>query len=132
MLILVAALSLLGRWQWDVSQSQRGGLQNLLYAFQWWFMAGMVIYGWARLLHDEAHPKATTEAPARGESPAAEGLSKALAGEEPWTYRTATSDLIDAQLAVADDGAKAGETDEELVEYNQYLAFLNARAERAQ
>ena len=114
MLILVAALSLLGRWQWDVSQSQRGGLQNLLYAFQWWFMAGMVIYGWARLLHDAAYPKA--EAPERNEplgtdeTPGAS--SQGLSGDEPWTYRMATSDLIDAQLATADDDAKAGETDE--------------------
>ena len=38
-LVLIAALILLGRWQWDVSESPRGGLQNLLYAFQWWAMA---------------------------------------------------------------------------------------------
>ena len=57
MLVLVAVLSLLGRWQWDVSQSARGGLQNFLYAFQWWFIAMMVIYGWWRLLHDEAVKK---------------------------------------------------------------------------
>ena len=63
-LVLIAALILLGRWQWDVSESQRGGLQNLLYAFQWWAMAAMVVYGWWRLLRDDAtadqRPASTT------------------------------------------------------------------------
>ena len=126
LIVLVTTLSLLGRWQWDVSESQRGGLQNLLYAFQWWFMAAMVIYGWARLLHDAAHPKApaaTNTIPV----PTASGSDG-----ERWTRRRSTSELIDAQLATGDSAsAAAGESDDELAAYNDYLARLNQRAERA-
>ncbi len=65
-LVLIAALILLGRWQWDVSESSRGGLQNLLYAFQWWAMAAMVVYGWWRLLRDDAYGRPQPRiAPAR-------------------------------------------------------------------
>ncbi|MGH8888963.1 MAG: hypothetical protein ACRDV3_04285 [Acidothermaceae bacterium] len=127
LVVLVTTLSLLGRWQWDVSESQRGGLQNLLYAFQWWFMAAMVIYGWARLLHDAAHPKAATTSTVSS-SVAPAGL---VADGESWTPRLSTSDLIDAQLATADTESAAGESDDELVAYNEYLARLNQRAQRA-
>jgi len=136
MLVLVATLSLLGRWQWDVSESQRGGLQNLLYAFQWWFMAAMVIYGWWRLLHDDAHPNARSVAQAASGRTTAGVAGVRLAGaglvdDDGWPARVSTSDLIDAQLATADSETTAGETDEDLARYNEYLAHLNQRAERA-
>ncbi len=128
MLVVVAILSLLGRWQWDVSQSSHGGLQNFLYAFQWWFMATMVIYGWWRLLRDDAHPH-TRPKPE---------LAPARAGEWLGDPRTAFGDVSNAgdandaahgdradPNAVADDDA-----DEELAAYNEYLARLNDRARR--
>lgn len=119
MLIIVTAFSLLGRWQWDVSASARGGLQNLLYAFQWWVMAAIIIYGWWRLLHDAVHGRPTPKpAPAL------------TADDATWVTadrRLASSDLIDAQLA----NAEPDETDEELARYNEYLASLNRRAENA-
>jgi hypothetical protein len=120
MLVLVTVLSLLGRWQWDVSQSARGGLQNFLYAFQWWFIAMMVIYGWWRLLHDEAVKK---HASPPAEPAASAGLTGR--GDDSWHTRRSTAELIEAQLAEADDG-----DDDGLAEYNEYLARLNARAQR--
>jgi len=119
MLIIVAAFSLLGRWQWDVSASARGGLQNLLYAFQWWVMAAIVIYGWWRLLHDDVHGlPVPTPAPAE----TVDDASWRTAGR-----RLSSSDLIDAQLA----NDEPDETDEELTRYNEYLAALNQRAQGA-
>jgi DNA-binding transcriptional regulator of glucitol operon len=131
MIVLVTTLSLLGRWQWDVSET-RGGLQNLLYAFQWWFVAAMVLYGWARLLHDEAHPREAAAKRAAKMRTTGTGPVSVPAGEsEPWAARVSTSDLIEAQLATADTGATPGESDAELADYNQYLAWLNERAQRA-
>ncbi len=135
MVVIVTAFSLLGRWQWDVSESQRGGLQNLLYAFQWWVMAAMVVYGWWRLLRDDAHPRATDAAdPTSAETPA--GQEVAAAGREASWARfsrrsSSKSEMIDAQLAKPDTEAAEGETDEDLARYNEYLASLNRRAERA-
>ena len=117
-LILIAALTLLGRWQWDVSQSQRGTLQNLLYAFQWWTMAAMVIYGWWRLLRDDVYGRPTA------------GLTTArplmTTDDKSWdTFDTSTPAITAAQEQ--DDH----EPDPELAEYNNYLSRLNARSERA-
>lgn len=126
MLIIVTAFSLLGRWQWDVSNSARGGLQNWLYAFQWWVMAAIVIYGWWRLLHDDVHGR---PAPKPAPAPLAADSSWTATRAATWTTpgrRVASSELIDAQLAQEPD-----ETDEELARYNEYLAALNRRAQSA-
>ncbi len=119
MLVIVAAFSLLGRWQWDVSYSARGGLQNLLYAFQWWAMAAIVIYGWWRLLHDAVHGR-----------PAPKPASVLTADDATWTTpgrALPSSELAAAQLA----NGVPDETDEELARYNEYLAALNRRAQGA-
>jgi hypothetical protein len=135
MLVLVATMSLLGRWQWDVSASQRGGLQNLLYAIQWWFMAGMIVYGWWRLLHDDAHrPKqalAQTIATPAAANGAGAVVVHSVGDDDGWVSRASTSELIDAQLATPDTETAAGETDEDLARYNEYLAWLNQRAQGA-
>jgi len=109
--LLSAALIVLGRWQWDVSYSERGSLQNLLYAFQWWAMAAMVGYAWWRLLHDDAHGRSQT-------------------GRKPTiTPDDATWPTTNPLASVAAESAL--EPDDELDEYNAYLAELNARSERA-
>lgn len=139
MIVAVAVLSLLGRWQWDVSESQRGGLQNLLYAFQWWVVAAMVIYGWWRLLHDDAHPRPREEnlsATASVAGPAGAGTT-GTGDDESWAWQPATArDPASANAAGAANAADAadrsidGEADPELTEYNEYLTWLNNRAER--
>jgi len=119
-LVLIAALILLGRWQWDVSESQRGGLQNLLYAFQWWTMAAMVVYGWWRLLRDDAYGRPPAQAtPARA----------ALSGGTEWDFPQFGE--VDAFASLRAQTADDRDPDPELAEYNDYLARLNARSERA-
>jgi DNA-binding transcriptional regulator of glucitol operon len=115
---LIIALCLLGRWQWDVSESSRGGLQNLLYAFQWWAMALMVIYGWWRLLRDDAYGR-----PVAGLMTVARLTT---ADDEAWDSR----DMF-APMTFAEQDADDLESDPELAEYNQYLSRLNARSQRA-
>jgi DNA-binding transcriptional regulator of glucitol operon len=119
--VLIAALILLGRWQWDVSESSRGGLQNLLYAFQWWAMAVMVAYGWWRLLRDDAYGR-----PQAHIAPARAVLAAAEAG---WEYREFGA--IDAFASLTAQTPDDRDPDPELADYNDYLARLNARSERA-
>ena len=119
-LVLIAALSLLGRWQWDVSESQRGGLQNLLYAFQWWTMAAMVVYGWWRLLRDDAYGRPAAQlAPAR---------TVPSAGEADWDFPQFGD--VDAFASLTAQTADDRDSDPELADYNDYLSRLNARSER--
>ena len=113
MVVLVITLSLLGRWQWDVAQSARGGLQNFLYAFQWWVMAAMVIYGWWRLLRDTAHPQSRP-------NPETLKAQPAVVTSDDWFATPAPAATSDE---VIDD-------DDDLAAYNEYLARLNDRAER--
>jgi hypothetical protein len=122
-LVLIAALILLGRWQWDVSESQRGGLQNLLYAFQWWAMAAMVVYGWWRLLRDDTYGRPTAD------------LTTARRVMTPDEGSWDTFDLdpsgIDSFASLTPQTADDRDPDPELAEYNDYLTRLNARSERA-
>lgn len=120
-LVLIAALILLGRWQWDVSESARGGLQNLLYAFQWWAMAAMVVYGWWRLLRDDAYGRPPARiAPARVAQSATEA---------PWDFDEFGA--ADAFASLTAQTADDRDPDPELADYNDYLTKLNARSERA-
>lgn len=120
-LILIAALILLGRWQWDVSESPRGGLQNLLYAFQWWAMAGMVVYGWWRLLRDDAYGR-----PAARVTPSRASL---VSADGDWEFPEFGQP--DAFASLTPQTAHDRDPDPELAEYNDYLTRLNARSERA-
>jgi DNA-binding transcriptional regulator of glucitol operon len=120
-LVLIAALILLGRWQWDVSESPRGGLQNLLYAFQWWAMAAMVVYGWWRLLRDDAYGR-----PAARVATARNTVSVADGG---WDFPQFGD--TDSFASLTPQTADDRDPDPELAEYNDYLTRLNARSERA-
>jgi DNA-binding transcriptional regulator of glucitol operon len=118
--VLIAALILLGRWQWDVSESQRGSLQNLLYAFQWWAMALMVGYGWWRLLRDDALGRSAPNLTA----------VKAVLNTDDASWQSFGLDAASSLNAEAQT-AQDRESDPELAEYNDYLSRLNARAQRA-
>jgi hypothetical protein len=125
-IVVIVAFVFLGRWQWNVSQEQRGGLQNLLYALEWWAFAIIVVYGWWRLLRDDAsgRPAVTSIRPP---SPRLSGPDD---DEDAWAatgagHEVSVSDVSGTQLAVDSD-----ETDDELADYNRYLAWLNARSER--
>ena len=116
--VLIAALILLGRWQWDVSESQRGSLQNLLYAFQWWAMALMVGYGWWRLLRDDAYGRP---------APKLSTVNAVLNADDAGWQSLGLGGTSSAEAIAAHDR----ESDPELAEYNDYLTRLNARAQRA-
>jgi DNA-binding transcriptional regulator of glucitol operon len=117
-LVLITALILLGRWQWDVSESARGGLQNLLYAFQWWAMALMVGYGWWRLLRDDTLGRVAMNTVAI--------VPTSSADDGSWA-----SGQSAAESELAEQAAQQHEADPDLDDYNEYLARLNSRAERA-
>lgn len=53
LIFFLVTFAILGRWQWDVSRSPTGTLQNTLYAFQWWSFALIFIYGWWWMLRHE-------------------------------------------------------------------------------
>jgi hypothetical protein len=126
-LLAISGLALLGRWQWDVSESQRGGLQNLLYALQWWAMALMVGYGWWRLLGDDAHGVTARRTTAAIGLWTAETTTDTAADDASWAaYDRSGSDQLGAGSTVED-----AESDRELEDYNRYLSWLNARSERA-
>ena len=54
--LLVLAFLALGRWQLDRGLAQRGTLQNFGYTAEWFFLAGLTVYGWGRLALDEVRP----------------------------------------------------------------------------
>ena len=56
LVVLVVSFVFLGRWQWSRAMSTSGGPQNLIYALQWWTFAGVIVYGWWRMVRDELHP----------------------------------------------------------------------------
>jgi DNA-binding transcriptional regulator of glucitol operon len=117
-LLAVAGFALLGRWQWDVSESDRGSLQNSFYAFQWWAIALMVGYGWWRLLRDDAYGRPV---------PRTASAAVMTSDDEAWAV---TERFQTAQQAV-DQQADDLESDRELADYNRYLSWLNTRSERA-
>lgn len=121
--LLIAALAFLGRWQWDVSSSERGSLQNVLYAFQWWAMAIMVGYAWWRLLRDDTYGRPAPKAKATSARTIADDATWAVGDPQPTT-------LSDAQ-ALLTEAAAERESDPELDDYNRYLSWLNTRSERA-
>ncbi len=125
---VVTAMSWLGRWQWDVSQSKTGSLQNLLYAFQWWAMALIVIYGWWRLLRDDAYPQS---APGRGNAAGSTARTDGGAGYGTAPDAGTADDSWGHAPVAAVDEQPDEEPDEQLAAYNRYLAWLNARAEQA-
>jgi DNA-binding transcriptional regulator of glucitol operon len=126
-LVLFAGMILLGRWQWDVAQSQRGGLQNLLYSFQWWALGLVVVYGWWRLLRDDTYGR-----PAPGEADRIAATPSPALVDDDWTpASTASVDLIDQQFATLVESGETDAVDDEMLEYNKYLEKLNKRSERS-
>jgi DNA-binding transcriptional regulator of glucitol operon len=78
LLLALAAMIALGRWQWDVAFLPRGDLRNLAYAIQWWIFAAIAVYMYARSFLDELRG-----ATPPGEVRAAVGRSAVRVEEEP-------------------------------------------------
>ena len=115
LLVGLAVLVLLGRWQWDRAQSQVGTLQNLGYAFEWWLFACLAVYGWWREMRADARAARAAEAAESTLDPAAaDNAGPATVG----LGRTAMS------------AHPVEEADDEVAAYNAYLARLNARSSK--
>ena len=112
LLVGLAVLVLLGRWQWDRAQSQVGTLQNLSYAFEWWLFACLAVYGWWREMRADARVARASEVEESNLDPAAaDNAAPVTVG----LGRTAMS------------AHPVEEADDEVAAYNAYLARLNAR-----
>jgi DNA-binding transcriptional regulator of glucitol operon len=127
-LALCVAFALLGRWQWGESQAPGGDFQNFAYAIQWWLFIAIALAWYGKIIRDDARPRRSaptaTEPPAAADGAAAQtGLGKQVlvaAGRvEP------TRPAAPAAASPADQAA-----DEELVQWNAWLAELNAKPGR--
>jgi len=100
MIVLVAGMLALGDWQ--LRRAEAGNALSWAYTFEWPIFAGFVVVFWAKTIRDEFHPPASPE----------------------WA---SSQDVELPRGTVASHGAGAvedEEEDEELAEYNAYLARL--------
>lgn len=117
MVAMVAACVLLGRWQWTKALGPHGAGQNFAYGVQWWIFAGVIVYGWLRLIRDDLHPPVAEEN-ARPDSTA------------EWTGPGPVPVARRPLVAAGQVGSDPGEADPELAAYNDYLTWLNAHPRR--
>jgi hypothetical protein len=101
MIVLMVAMLALGDWQ--LRRAQAGNALSWAYTFEWPIFAGFVVVFWAKTIRDEFRPPASPE-------------------------RTYSEDVeLPAGAADARSGTPADEDeeeDQELAEYNAYLARL--------
>ena len=120
MIALVGLFLRLGWWQFTKGESKRGTLQNLFYGIEWPFFAACVIFGWWRMMVDEVRGPAASSAPTSTDGAALAGEASA----QPELLARAAAASTRYQPHMDDD-----EEDEELAEYNRYLAALAAHNE---
>jgi hypothetical protein len=100
MIVLVAGMLVLGDWQ--LRRAEAGNALSWAYTFEWPIFAGFVVVFWAKTIRDEFHPPGSPE-------------------------RASPEDVELPGGTMASHGAGAAEDDdedEELAEYNAYLARL--------
>jgi DNA-binding transcriptional regulator of glucitol operon len=89
----------LGWWQWTRFESSAGTFQNLGYALQWPMFAGFCLYAYRKFVRYEEQPPA----------PHAAGV---------------VTEIPEGLLPQRPQAAAVNDDDEELREYNAYLAAL--------
>jgi hypothetical protein len=109
MVVSVLGMLALGNWQWH--RALAGNALSWAYTFEWPIFAGFAIVFWAKTIRDEFHPPVPKGTPAGNVdlpagAPGAATMS--AAGGEP--------------------GDEPTEEDEELADYNAYLARLTSEA----
>ncbi|MGP4020465.1 hypothetical protein [Saccharopolyspora sp. 5N708] len=124
--VATVATGFLAVWQWDRAHEAGGSFQNLGYALQWPLFGVFTIFLWIRLMRmdvhrheDETEPE-TTAGTVSGDAVAAQ------VSDEPTTPARRTRPLVPPPAPPVD-----AEDDPELAAYNQYLAELNAKDQRA-
>lgn len=144
----LAAFAVLGRWQWDVAASNGGSLQNLYYAVQWWAFGVIALVVWAKAIRlDTPEGRARAAAKRDARLAAAAALAQASKTPGPAALRFArppgeaaegaasapatSPPPAQGQQPTAQPGRESGEpSDEELADYNAYLAALAASPRR--
>jgi hypothetical protein len=105
--MVLSVLGMLALGDWQFRRAESGNSLSWAYTFEWPIFAGFVIVFWAKTIKDEFRP------PARAEG--LDGVSLP-AGRDG--------------AAAAGPGAAADEDDQELADYNAYLARLTSEASR--
>ena len=114
-LMVLSVLGMLALGDWQFRRAESGNSLSWAYTFEWPIFAGFVIVFWAKTIKDEFRPPAPAEGldgvslPAGRDGAAGPGAAAGGAG-----------------LA----GAAADEDDQELADYNAYLARLTSEASR--
>jgi hypothetical protein len=119
MIVLVATMA--GLTWWQASRALSGNTLSYVYAFEWPLLAGVVVYMWWDLLHDDAGRGA--DEPEASAGPGTNGAG-ASAGADARANGAGASEPASALPRYRD------EEDEELAAYNRYLAELNASGRR--
>jgi hypothetical protein len=112
--MVLSVLGMLALGDWQFRRAESGNSLSWAYTFEWPIFAGFVIVFWAKTIKDEFRPPA----PAEG----LDGVSLP-AGRDGAAGPGAAGG---AGLA----GAAADEDDQELADYNAYLARLTSEASR--
>jgi hypothetical protein len=105
LLMIVLVLGMLALGDWQLHRAEDGNALSWAYTFEWPIFAGFVIVFWAKTIRDEFRPPAAPEQ-AHSESVRLPGAPAGAGARPP-----------------AAGGDEDGE-DEELAEYNAYLARL--------
>jgi hypothetical protein len=108
---LVALFIRMGIWQLSKGESAQGTLQNLFYGVEWPIFAAFVLYWWFKMMKEELAPK--------DENGPVWGANGRIAPEAPWRPDAGGPPMLTSGTAQAPD--------EEVDEYNRYLAALYER-----
>jgi hypothetical protein len=111
-LMVLTVLGMLALGEWQFNRAESGNSLSWAYTFEWPIFALFVIVFWAKTIKDEFRPPAQAESLDDVALPAGR---------------------VAASLATGDAGAAGvaeDEDDEELADYNAYLARLTAEASR--
>lgn len=110
----------LGWWQW--SRAESGNVLSYGYTFEWPLFALFVAFMWWKMLRFELHPPAPDEVGARKERRIQARAQKEARRRRP--ARVPRTPAPARPATVADE-----EPDEELADYNRYLASLYQKDE---
>ena len=110
-ILAVAGMMWLGDWQ--LRRAMAGNTLSWAYTFEWPIFAIFGVVFWIKTIRDELHPAATADAEARQVT------------LPPGSYQAQASRAADGAEGSAREAGAAREHDQELAEYNAYLAKLS-------
>ncbi|AOW94808.1 transcriptional regulator [Rhodococcus sp. WMMA185] len=133
LLVLVGAVGCLalGWWQWTRFEAVGGTGQNLGYAFQWPLFAGFLVYSYRRFVQlEDARLRDTELDNAQLEDAQPEDTNPANRADAPTTPATLheiPADLLPSRPTVVEYSDPDDPENQQISQYNQYLAELSAR-----